>query len=253
MLVFARQQPGRERVVGHEADAELDAAGQKVALGGALEQRVLVLESGDRPRPGGLLELLDGEVRDADRTHLARIHELGHGGGGLGDRRHLVGPVVVEQVDVVGLKPLERAVERTADVARLPSRRHVVAHVAAELRRQHHLVAATAQELAEHSLAPAPAAVDVGRVEERDAGGDRRIDDGARAVEVEPAAEVVAAEPHPRDPQRPQRHAFHARECIPRPGDRRAAGASGNSDCPPSGIVAVQHLWAHDGGDDRSG
>ena len=209
VAVLARQQPGRQRVVGHKADPELDAAGQELELGAALEQRVLVLERGDRRRAGRLVELLEREVRDADRPDLAGGDQLGHRGDCLADRRDLVGPVVVEQVDMVGLEPLERAVERAPDVARLAARGSVVAHVAAELRREHHLVAAAAQELAEHPLAPALAAVDIGRVEEGDAGGDGRIDDGAGAVNVDPAAEVVAAEPHARDPKRAQRHLLH--------------------------------------------
>jgi hypothetical protein len=78
----------------------------------------------------------------------------------------------------------------------------------AELRREHDPFAPTAQQLAEEALARAAVAVDrraravsvdVGRVEERDAGVQRRVDDRARALEVEPSAEVVAAEPDARD------------------------------------------------------
>ena len=76
----------------------------------------------------------------------------------------------------------------------------------AELRRQHHLVAAALQRLAHQRLAQAGlAAVHVGGVEERDARVDRRVEDldgaGERLGVRARAAEVVAAEADGRDEQ----------------------------------------------------
>ena len=73
-----------------------------------------------------------------------------------------------------------------------------VTHLLAEFRRDRDPVPATLQNLPEHPLASARAAVDVGRVEERDPRVERGVDDGARTREVDSPAEVVAAEPDPR-------------------------------------------------------
>ncbi len=112
----------------------------------------------------------------------------------LGQRRHAVGPVVVVEVDAVGAKPLERRGDRVMDV--LP--RSAPLHPVPELRREDDPVAPTFEQLAEEALAVA-AAVDVGSVEEVDADFERGIDDLACSREVDPPAEVVAAEADARD------------------------------------------------------
>ena len=64
-----------------------------------------------------------------------------------------------------------------------------VAHVHPELGREHNLVAASRQDLAQELLAaPVGTAVDVGGVEERDALLERRVHDCPRAFEVDPPA-----------------------------------------------------------------
>ncbi len=97
----------------------------------------------------------------------------------------------VVEVDVVGSKPLERALDRLVD-----GRRRPVAGLAAppELRREHDPVATTLEDLAEEALAPATAAVALRRVEEGDPHVERRVDHGPRCREVEAPAEVVAAQ-----------------------------------------------------------
>jgi len=102
--------------------------------------------------------------------------------------------VVEEEVDAVGPKPRERALERAPRVSRGPAWVVAVAGARAELGREHDAIAAAGQRVADHPLAGAVAAVDVGGVEERDPGVERGVDDGARAREVEPPAEVVATE-----------------------------------------------------------
>jgi len=193
--VLARQQAAREREVRHEADTELAAAREDVATGVAPQERVLVLERGDVGGARRLVELLDVEVRDADRAHLSLAHELGHRPDRLGDRRDAVGPVVVEEVDAVGAKALKRRFEPAADG--VPS----AARIVAELRGEDDAVAAPLEQLAEEALAVA-VAVDVGRVEEVDAGVEGGVDDLPRPREVDAAAEVVAAEPDARNGQR---------------------------------------------------
>ena len=111
------------------------------------------------------------------------------------ERRDAVGAVVLVEVDPVGLQAAERRLDRLADVRAGAARRLAVAEVVAELRREHDLVAAAAERAADDLLAAAAVAVDVGRVEEGDAGVERRVDHRARGGLVDPAAEVVAAEP----------------------------------------------------------
>ena len=100
--------------------------------------------------------------------------------------------MVVVEVDAIGPEPVERRPDRAAHVVGRAVR--ALAHVVTELRRQHDTVASALQQLAEEALAAAAVAVDVGRVEERDARVEGRVDDLARPLEVDPAAEVVAPE-----------------------------------------------------------
>src|SRR5207244_923056 len=71
-------------------------------------------------------------------------------------------------------------------------------HRATELRREDDPVAATLERAADVVLAH-PLAVDVGRVEERDAGVERGVDDRERLVVIAAPPEVVRAEPDDRD------------------------------------------------------
>src|SRR5215207_11066810 len=60
---------------------------------------------------------------------------------------------------------------------------------------------ALAEDLAEEALRAAALAIDVGGVEERDAEVERLVDDLAGRLEVDAAAEVVAAETDERHPK----------------------------------------------------
>src|SRR5690606_27003645 len=73
-----------------------------------------------------------------------------------------------------------------------PVRAEGTAQVRAELGGDHHVVAAAAERPTEQLLR---VPVGVGRVEQRDAGVERGLDDGPGALPVEVGAEVVAAEP----------------------------------------------------------
>ena len=100
--VLAGEQAAREREVRHEADAELRAGGQYLLFGAALEQAVAVLHDRDGRGGRGLAKLGRVHVRDAEVARLARLHQLVHRPERLRDRGHAVGPVVVEEVDVIG-------------------------------------------------------------------------------------------------------------------------------------------------------
>jgi hypothetical protein len=107
--------------------------------------------------------------------------------------------VVLVQVDHVDLEALERRLDRLADVGLRSARARLgtvgALHVHPELGGDDDLVATALQDLTEVRLALAAlGSVDVGGVEEVDPGVDCGVDDRARAVEVDAAAEVVAAE-----------------------------------------------------------
>src|SRR5436305_180956 len=154
-----------------------------------------------RPRPAVPLreavDLLDGtrlEVRVADVTDLPFADELVERAERLFVRRDPVGTVVLVEIDVVGAQAPERRVDRLADVPARAARLCPVAHVVAELRRENDVVAPPFEHPSEQILASAAVAVDVGGVEQRHAVIERRVDDRTRPLQVDTAAEVVAAE-----------------------------------------------------------
>ena len=142
-----------------------------------------------------LLDHLRGEVRRADRADRSLLDELVERAERLLDRRDAVGAVVLVEVDPVGLQPAQRGLDRLADVGAGAASGLAVAEVVAELRREHDPVAPPGERAADDLLAAALVAVDVRGVEERDARVERGVDHRARGLLVDPAAEVVAAEP----------------------------------------------------------
>ena len=109
--------------------------------------------------------------------------------------RDAVGLVVVVQLDMIRARNDGARRRSPVDVEREPrgSSSRSRPHVDAELRRDldgHGGRGGFRPEALTVALA-----VDVGGVDQRDSGVDRGVDDGARALEVDPAAEVVAPEP----------------------------------------------------------
>src|SRR5690606_29372675 len=97
-----------------------------------------------------------------------------------------VGGVQLVEVDPVGLQAAEGGFDGEADVAAgaagAPVRPVGALHVHAELGCEHDFVAAAAEGVTHQGFAqPAFAAVDVGGVEQRDAGVDRGVHDGVGA------------------------------------------------------------------------
>jgi hypothetical protein len=150
---------------------------------------------------------------------FSRLDQARHRRDRLADRRHAVGEVVVEQVDAVGAQPRQRPVDRGPDVGgSTPRAGRAVLHVDAELRRQDDPVTPAVQDLAQERLARARApvdgvagavAVDVGRVQEGDPRGQGGIEHGPGCGQVEPGAEVVAAEADVRHLQRAEGNRLH--------------------------------------------
>src|SRR5688572_11278407 len=112
LTVFPGKHPVGERKVGKEHHSECRALGEHGLGGRTVEETVLVLNT---YKPGGARfrrlisfgELLRGEVRAADLSHLPRLHELVQGTERFGDRDGFVGSVELIQVDVVGTEPPE--------------------------------------------------------------------------------------------------------------------------------------------------
>ena len=137
-----------------------------------------------------------GEVRAADARTLPSRTRSSSAPQRLLDRRRGIGPVQLIEVDPVGAQPLRLASTARHDVA---ARRALhlarAVHRHAEFGGEHDVLAPRAQGFAKVCLRPAAIAVDVGGVEQRDAGVERAMHHRARGGEVDAPAEVVAAEP----------------------------------------------------------
>jgi hypothetical protein len=203
--VLAAEQAGVEREERQQAEPELLTGRHHLGLDLALEQAVPVLRADERGQvagpggPVGVGDLPTGEVGVAQVAHLARADQVVEGGQRLLDRGGRVGLVQLVEVEVVGLEPAQRGLDRAHDVPPGAAGAEVVAvdplHVHAELGGQHDVVAPALEGGAEQLLRGAVrGAVDVRGVEQRYPGVERRIDDLAGAVRVELAAEVVAAD-----------------------------------------------------------
>ena len=163
------------------ADAELRQVGHDLALDDPPQHRVLrlVRHQLDPQLPGQRVagaDLVGGPLADADVERLARADDVGEGLHGLLQRRLGVVPVGLVDVDVVGPQPAQRAVDRLEDV--LAGQAAVVGALRAggpvdlgeDLQA---LPPLPGERLAEDALGLA-VRVDVGGVERRDPGVERR-------------------------------------------------------------------------------
>ena len=162
-----------------------------------------------------LLDLCGVEIRVADIAHLPCAHELVQRTERLLERRDVVGGVVLVEIDDVGAQPLQRSIDRLVDVRARAACFGSVTHVLPELRCEHDPVTPALEHLSEQRLAAALIAVDIGGVEERDAGVESCVDDRARPFEIDDPPEVVAAQADHRDirPFRSQPPRPHGRPC----------------------------------------
>ena len=133
----------------------------------------------------------------ADVAHLAGADQVVEGAQCLVDGDVGLRPVDLVEVDVVGLQAAQARLALLDDVAAAVAQ-HVgvsVVHLAVHLGGQNDLgaLAVALQRLAGHFFA-APAAVDVGRIEEVDAGVDGAVDDRIGIIGGGLAAEHHAAQ-----------------------------------------------------------
>ena len=83
-----------------------------------LPERVFALERRDRVHRVGPPDGLRARLAQAEEPRLPLRDQLGHGADDVLDRHLGIHAVLVQQVDVVGAEPLERALHRLADVRR---------------------------------------------------------------------------------------------------------------------------------------
>ena len=148
--------------------------------------------------PLGFDDLAGRERRGADVADLALVDEVGERAEGLLDVGVGARAVDLVEVDPVGVQAAQRVLDRPDDPApgaALPV--GVLAHGAVELGGQDDVVAAALEGLADDLLGLA-LGVDVGGVDEVDAGVQRGVDDadGVVVVGVAPGAEHHRAEAH---------------------------------------------------------
>ncbi len=228
--VLAAEETAGQGEVGQEGGLCALAEGQDLVLGLAVQEVVLVLHADEAGRTvghggGGLLEHPPGEVGAAQLADLALGDQFAQRPQRVGDGRLGVGRVQLVEVDVVGAQAAQGVLEGPAHVGR--ARPTLVALVgAAELGGHHHLVPPGAEGGAEVRLALGPP-VDVGGVEQGDAGVERRPNDGAALLLVQAHAEVVAPQPHDADPQRADRACLHWSSLPWGPPGRRRPFVSG--------------------------
>jgi hypothetical protein len=186
----AGEQSLRQRAPDDGAQAVALGHGQHVALDAPVQDRVRRLLAPEPHEAAALgdplrLDHIDGrELGGSDRPHLAAVHQVGQRRQRLLHIGLRVGPVVLVQVDVVGLQPPQRVLDLGDDP---PARRappvRGLAHGIGELRREHHVVPAALQRLADDFFG-LTGGVHVGRVDQVDAGLERFADDADRVVVV---------------------------------------------------------------------
>ena len=193
---LAGQEATAERAVRDPADAQLPYGRQDaVVLGLAGPQRVLGLQRRDRVDGVRPADSAGRGLGEPEVAHLAGSHQLGHRADGVLDRRGLVDPVLVVEVDVVDAEALQRRVAGLPHVLRSAGDAEelavLAAHVA-ELRREHDLVAPARDGPTDEALV-GEGAVHVRGVKESNAEVEGALDDGDRLGVVGRAVELAHA------------------------------------------------------------
>ena len=135
------------------------------------------------------------EVGATDVAHLALAHEVVQRAQRFLDRGARIETVDLIQVDPVGAQAAQTVLDGGHDVAAGAALFHAdVVHRIAELGGQDDVFAAVAEHLTHRGFGTATLAIGVGGVEQSDAEIDGFVDDGAGRLEVDAAAEIVAAE-----------------------------------------------------------
>ena len=110
------QKAAAERGVGDEADPELADRGQDLGLDGALENRVLALQHGDRMDSVRAADRVRAGLAETEKAHLALLDELSHRPCNVLDRDVGIDAVLVEHVEVVGAQEAQAVLGHLAYV-----------------------------------------------------------------------------------------------------------------------------------------
>ena len=239
-----------------------------VGLEVALPEGILALERGDRVHRVRPPDGLDARLRQAEEARLALRHQVGHRADDVLDRDLRVYPVLVQQVDPVGLEPPERSLHRFPDVRRsaVEPAAFLLVDLPAELGRDDRALAPPGQRPPEQRLVGVRS-IYLGRIEERHAQLEGAVNGGDGLLVVRRA--VGLAHAHAPEPEggnleslgtqsscRQHRHAplgrsspetSHEGEKARRRAGERAGGRAGGRAVGQSGGRAVGQLsgsWA---------
>jgi hypothetical protein len=107
-----------------------------------------------------------------------------------------------DRINIVSFQPLQAGFDGIDDVAARGALFGAVgAHRLGVFGREHDVLAAIAQHLAEYGLGAAHSGIDVGSVEQRDAEIDGLVDHLSRGLEIGALAKIIAAKTDGRDAQ----------------------------------------------------
>ena len=166
----ARQKPLAERAERDESNPELLERRQHVSLRLSVPQRVFALHRGQRLNGVRATNRRRTGFRQAEVLDLALLNQLLDGAGDILDRHTQIDAVLIEQVDRVDAKALQRRFGDFLDVLRPAvhvERRLAGTDVRPELRRDGHLPLERFQRLADELLVR-EGPVNLGGVEERE-------------------------------------------------------------------------------------
>ncbi len=189
------QKPLAERAERHESDAQVFEQEQDFGLGLAPPQRILALQGGDGLDGMGAADRGGAGFGQTEGAHLALGNQVAHRTGDVLHRHVGIDAVLVEQVDDVGLQPLQRGLGDGADVLRAavkPLGGFAVAET--EFGGDDDLVADRRQSFADDLFIEARA-IGFGRVEKGNAALDGGADQGDGRAAVGGRA-VAEAQPH---------------------------------------------------------
>src|SRR5271166_4697843 len=199
--VLAGQQTACQREERQQPQPKLAHRRHQLGFWFAKHQRIFVLTRNERIQPAGLRRPLrlhhlpGGEVGTADVTHIAMPHEIVERAQRLLDRRARIRRVDLIQIDPVGAQPAQAVLHLAHDVAARSADLHAfIVHRHAELGGEYDPLAVVAEDLAQACLRSAALAIGIGGVEQRDAEIKRLVDHLAGRLEVDAAAEIVAAQ-----------------------------------------------------------
>src|SRR6516162_3340539 len=111
----ATQHAVSERPISRDADLVHRTIGEDLSLHAPVEHVPAILHDVDRAQPHAVLDLRQAKVRDSDKSRLALPYDVVERSHRLVEWCSGVGPVHEENVDMVGLQPLQALFDRRQD------------------------------------------------------------------------------------------------------------------------------------------